>query len=76
MVGSESEDAGSSPSSVSPLSNSGKGQAKKGERKGKPGPMQEAHQLKKQHFNKVLSDLAANKNFHLGFPAASLPHVG
>ena len=31
------------------------------------GPRQQAQQLKKQRFNKVLSDLGANKNFVLAF---------
>ena len=48
------------------------GKAKKGDRKGKPGkpvqgPRQDAQQLKKQRFNKVLSDLAAKKAFFMSF---------
>ena len=40
------------------------------------GPRQQAQQLKKQRFNKIVCDLGANKNFLHEFPAASLPHVG
>ena len=46
---------------------------KKGENKGKAGkpagakhgPRQQAQQLKKQRFNKIISDLAANKGFFM-----------
>ena len=48
------------------------GKAKKGDRKGKPGkpvqgPRQDAQQLKKQRFHKVLNDLAAKKAFFMSF---------
>ena len=32
-----------------------------------PGPKQVAHLLKKQRFNKIVSDLAANKAFFMSF---------
>ena len=44
--------------------NKGKGKVKKGYGK---GPGQQAQQLKKQRFNKVLSDLGANKKIVLAF---------
>ena len=40
---------------------------KPAKRGGKIGPRQQAQQLKKQRFNKIVNDLAANKAFFFGF---------
>ena len=40
---------------------------KPAKRGGKIGPRQQAQQLKKQRFNKIVNDLAANKVFFFGF---------
>ena len=44
------------------LNNKGKGKRGKGK-----GPKQQAQQLKKQRFNKVLNDLGVSDNFVLAF---------
>ena len=45
----------------------GKGSIGKSAEPRKLGPRQQAQQLKKQRFNKVLSDLAAKKTFFMSF---------
>ena len=56
-----------------PADSAGKPGGKAGKHRGSaakpagPGPGQEAHLLKKQRFNKVINDIAANKAFFMSF---------